>query len=133
MTTAGLALDAVCVQIRRMTTALAFDTYAAAKTLRDAGFDEAQAEAAVAMVRDAFAEGAATRADIADVKAEIADVKAKITDVKAELKTELKAEIAQFRAEVKAELQAFELRMTLRLGGLIVAGFAFVAALDKLP
>ncbi len=125
MTTAGLALDAGCVQIRRMTTALAFDAYAAAKTLRDAGFDEAQAEAAVAMVRDAFAEGAATRTDIADVKA-------KITDVKAELKTELKAEIAQLRAEVKAELQALELRMTLRLGGLIVAGFAFVA-LYKLP
>ena len=96
-----------------MTTALAFDAYAAAKTLRDAGFDEARAEAAVAMVREAFAEGAAARTDIADVKAE--------------LEIELKAEVAQLRAEFKAELQALELHMTLRLGGLIVA------ALDKLP
>ena len=33
--------------------AAAFDTCAAAKRLREAGFDERQAEAAVSMVRDA--------------------------------------------------------------------------------
>ena len=42
-----------------------FDAYAAAKLLREAGFDERQAEAAVAVVRDAVTEGAATKADIA--------------------------------------------------------------------
>ena len=41
-----------------------FDTCAAAKALREAGFDEAQAEAAGAMVRDAVTEGVATRADL---------------------------------------------------------------------
>ena len=45
-------------------TVATFDTYAAAKALREAGFDEAQAEAAVAMVRDAVTEGVATRADL---------------------------------------------------------------------
>ena len=40
--------------------AVAFDTYTAAKRLRDAGFDEAQAEAAVVMVREAVTEGFAT-------------------------------------------------------------------------
>ena len=39
-----------------------FDTYAAAKHLRDAGFDERQAEAAVSMVRDAVS---ADRGEIA--------------------------------------------------------------------
>ena len=39
---------------------VAFDTYTAAKRLRDAGFDEAQAEAAVVMVREAVTEGFAT-------------------------------------------------------------------------
>lgn len=34
--------------------AVAFDTCAAAKRLREAGFDEHQAEAAVTMVRDAI-------------------------------------------------------------------------------
>ncbi len=46
-------------------TVATFDTYAAAKLLRDAGFDEKQAEAAVIMVRDAVTEGVATKADIA--------------------------------------------------------------------
>ena len=42
-----------------------FDTYAVAKLLREAGFDERQAEAAVAVVRDAVTEGVATKSDIA--------------------------------------------------------------------
>ena len=45
--------------------AATFDTYAAAKLLPEAGFDERQAEAAVAVVRDAVTEGVATQADIA--------------------------------------------------------------------
>jgi len=51
----------------------AFDTYVAAKTLREAGFDERQAEAAVTMVRDAMTESVATGADLA---AAVADLKA---------------------------------------------------------
>ncbi len=45
-----------------------FDTYAAAKHLRDAGFDERQVEAAVSMVRDAVGadrDALATKADLA--------------------------------------------------------------------
>ena len=48
--------------------ATTFDTCAAAKHLRDAGFDEDQAEAAVTMVRDAIGsdrDQLATKADIA--------------------------------------------------------------------
>lgn len=46
-------------------TVATFDTYAAAKRLRDAGFDEGQAEAAVVVIRDAVTEGVATKTDIA--------------------------------------------------------------------
>ena len=56
-----------------MSVATTFDTYAAAKALRAAGFNQDQAEAAVAMVRDAFTEGVATKAD---VRAAAADLKA---------------------------------------------------------
>ena len=56
----------------------AFDTYAAAKTLREAGFDERQAEAAVAMVHNAVTEGVATKADL---RAAIADLKADMLKV----------------------------------------------------
>ncbi len=60
-------------------TVATFDTYAAAKMLREAGFNEGQAEAAVAMVRDAVTEGVATKADIAALKADIAALKAELT------------------------------------------------------
>ena len=60
----------------------AFDTYAAAKRLRDAGFDERQAEAAVSMVRDAAGadrEQLATKADLAEVRADLAALEARLT------------------------------------------------------
>lgn len=52
-------------------TAAIFDSYAAAKRLRDAGFDEGQAEAAVAVIRDAVTEGVATKTDIARLETPI--------------------------------------------------------------
>ena len=50
-----------------------FDTYAAAKALRNAGFDEPQTEAAVAVVRNAVSEGVATGEDAARLKSKIED------------------------------------------------------------
>ena len=55
-----------------------FDTYAAAKTLREAGFDDRRAEAAAAVVRDAITGGVTTRADL---RAAIADLKADMLKV----------------------------------------------------
>ena len=56
-------------------TVATFDTYAAAKALRQAGFDEGQAEAAVAMVRDAVTEGVATRSDAARIEGQLVALK----------------------------------------------------------
>ena len=50
-----------------------FDTYAAARALRNAGFDEPQAEAAVAVVRNAVSEGVATGGDAARLESKIED------------------------------------------------------------
>ena len=55
-------------------TAGTFGTYTAAKRLRDAGFDENQAEAAVTMVRDAFGadrDEFATKTDLDTLEARI--------------------------------------------------------------
>ena len=46
-------------------TVATFDSYTAAKRLREAGFDEGQAGAAVAVIRDAVTEGVATKTDVA--------------------------------------------------------------------
>ena len=66
-------------------TAAAFDTYTAAKRLRDAGFDESQTEAAVTMVREAVSadrEQLATKADLAELRAELANVRAEIGTIR---------------------------------------------------
>ena len=53
-------------------TLAAADTCAAAKALREAGFDEAQDEAGVAVARDAVTEGGATKADLASLETRLA-------------------------------------------------------------
>ena len=91
--------------------AATFDTYAAAKRLRDAGFDERQAEAAVSMVRDAAGadrEQLATKADLGA----------------------LKADLAALESRVDAKLAALEARLTWRLVGIAAA---IVAAVKLIP
>lgn len=90
--------------------ALLFDTHKAVKDLQEAGFDEAQAEAVVATVGTAIIGNVATKQDVADARM---DTKQDISDL-------------------RSEMQAMELRITLRMGGLIVAGVALIIALDKL-
>ena len=77
----ALFTQVLCGTILRMTT-LAFDTHKAVKALKEAGFDDPQAEAVVATVGEAIGGSIATKADIA------------------ELRTTTKADIAELRAEM---------------------------------
>ena len=99
----------------------AFDAYAAAKTLRDAGFDESRAEAAVFMVRDAVADGGA-KADVTGLKADVA-----------ELKADFKAEIVRLEGRVETGLASPENRMLEFAIGIAAANAAPTVALMKLP
>ena len=107
---------AACSNKKSMT-ALAFDTYKAVKALREAGADEALAEAVVATVGDAIGGNVATKADLAEVKAELksdiavvrADLKSDIAAVKADLKSDIaavKADLAEVKAELKSDIAA---------------------------
>ena len=87
--------------------ALLFDTHKAVKDLQEAGFDEAQAEAVVATVGTAII---ATKQDINDLRSEIA--------TKSDMQT---------LGGLCSELKAMELRLTLRIGGMVFAGFALIA------
>lgn len=80
---------------------VAFDTHAAVRKLRDAGFTERQAETLVEVISDAIG-GLMTKAELdaapANIKAEFAAFK---RDMKAEfaaLKANIKAEFATVRA-----------------------------------
>ena len=97
-------------------TSLLFDTHKAVKDLQEAGFDEAQAEAVVATVGTAIIGNVATKQDVNEIRSEI------------QANVATKQEVSDLRSE----MQAMELRITLRMGGLIVAGIALLIALDNL-
>jgi hypothetical protein len=89
-------------------TAITFDTHRFIRKLKEAGFEERQAEADA--FRDAQAEEAVTRHDLK------------------ELELSLKAEMQLFRGD----MQAMEYRMSIKLGGMMAASVAIVAALVRL-
>ena len=62
----------------------------------------------------------ATRADLASVKA---DLKAEIAASKSELKAEI--------AAIRADMQAMEMRLTIKLGALMVVAVGMIATLMK--
>ena len=127
-----------------------FDTHRAVKKLTGAGFSEDQAEALIDAVRDEQ-EALATKADLlhvrTDLREEISALRTELKEDIAVLRAESKEDIAVLRAELKediavlradnnairTEMQALELRMTLRLGGLVAAGVAILAVLELIP
>ena len=64
---------------------LAFDTHRAVKGLKDAGFEEAQAEAVVTILGEVLDGAVATKADLKDLatKDDIAEVRAELLEFKA--------------------------------------------------
>ena len=114
-----------------MTTA-AFDTHKIIKELQEAGFDESQAEAVVAAIGTAVMGNVATKQDLLDTRNEL---KQDIKDVRNELKQDIKdarSEAKQEANELRATMQAMELRITLRMGGMVMAGVGLMLALDRL-
>ena len=82
---------------------IGFDTHEAVKALTEAGFSESQAESVVSTVREALGGVLATKTDLQTVK-----------------------------SELLSEMQSLELRMTLRLGGFMIAIGGLIVALIKL-
>ena len=97
------------------------DTFKAFKRLRNAGFDEKQAEAIVKVVVDAFGANLATKSENGD--------KAVGEGVQGETATEIVGDITH-NMITKKDLHDFEVRLTVRLGGMIVAyGFLIVVGI----
>ena len=99
-----------------------FDTHKVVKDLQDAGFDETQAEALVnalgnAVDRDVVKpedlKAFATTADIVGVRGEI-------------------AKLQQDMSDLRTEMKALELRLTVRLTGVMIATAGLAVAILKL-
>ena len=91
---------------------IAFDTLKAAKLLKDAGFDDAQAEAVVATVGDAVGENVAT--------------KEHVTAVIAELRATTKAEMAELRTEIAGEFKGLYRHLWVMAAGIVGVTVALV-------
>ena len=103
---------------------MVLDTHQTVKRLQQAGFGEEQAEALVTTVSDALNESVATKADLlsleASLRSEVQEVQSEVQEVRSEVQ------------EVRSELRALELRMTIKLGGILVVGLGLITVLDKL-
>jgi len=93
--------------------ALAFDTHKAVTALKQAGFEEAQAEAVVNTMGEALGGNVATKADLTEVRAaleaDMAVMKADLTEVRAALEADMavmKADLTEVRVALEADVAA---------------------------
>jgi hypothetical protein len=108
--------------------ALAFDTHAAVKKLKEAGFTEQQAEAQTALLTDVIAGELATKRDIETLRRDIETLRRDIETLRAELKRDIET----FRADMKHDMKELELRLTVKLGAMLAVAVGAVATLVKL-
>jgi hypothetical protein len=97
--------------------AYAFDTLGYAKRLRDAGISQGQAEAHAEAAREFVMGELVTKADLHVVKADL---------------QAMKADLQAMKADLQAAMDTLSLRLTLRLGVMLAAGLATLAAIIKL-
>jgi hypothetical protein len=110
-----------------MTVAWAFDTLGYSKRLRDAGVPNPQAEAHAEAAREFIMTELVTRQDLLATKN---DLQADLGTLRTELRTEIGALRTELRTEVgtlRTAIDTQTLRLTVRLGGIVVAGFGIVA------
>jgi hypothetical protein len=89
---------------------MTFDTLSYARRLRQAGVPEQQAEAMADATRELVVQDVATKADIVSVR----------------------ADLAALEQRLKAEMDAQSLRLTIRMGVMMAAGFSLMTALLSL-
>ena len=142
------------VQKRSQMSRFAFDTHAFVKRLTRAGMDEQQAEAMVECQTQLINDSLATKQDMEEVKLDIEEVKRDIQEVKLDIEgvkrdiqevkldiervkrdiEELKLDIQAVKKDIsalKTDMQKMELRLTLRLGSVIIVTMGVFATLVR--
>ncbi len=104
--------------------ALAFDTHAYVKKLRDAGMPEKQAEVQVEAIAGLIEERVATKQDLAEIHRDIAELHRDIA--------ELHRDIKELEVKLETSLKELESRLIIRLGGLFFVAIGALATLIKL-
>jgi hypothetical protein len=109
-----------------------FDTLKFVKTLKEAGVPEPQAEAFSTAVRESHeAADVATKGDIAELGHEIKELETGLRHEMEELRTGLRHEISDLRKDMDAKLEKLELRMTIKLGSIVVVALGAFTVIFK--
>ena len=113
----------------------AFDTHKYVKRLTAVGMPEKQAEVIADEQRSLIDDQLATKQDIAATRRDIKELEATTKQDSAEIRREIKEleaatrrDIEELRAEVKRDIKESEQRLTIRLGGMMIAGFGVMIA-----
>lgn len=119
--------------------AYTFDSLGYAKRLRDRGVPNDQAEAHAEAARDFIMAELVTKADLLGAKQELqTEFRSSIAGVRSsisELQTELRTSVAELRTSVSridTKIDTLSLRLTVRLGAMIVVGIGVLATILKL-
>jgi len=123
--------------------AIAIDTLAYARRLREAGFSEAQAEGQAQALAAAMTDSLATKQDLNELQARLdarfTQIDARFEHLEkqfdtrfAELEKRIALRFSEQTASFDGKLADLERRLTIRLGGIMVAGVGVLVALDKL-
>ena len=107
---------------------IAFDTHAVVKRLTQAGMDAQQAEALVECQTQLINDSLATKLDIEEVKKEIETLRLETKESIEALRLETREGIEK----VTIDMHKMELRLTIRLGSIIVITTGIFATLIKL-
>ena len=114
----------------------AMDTLGYAKRLRDAGVPQQQAEAHAEAARDFVMGELVTKTDLQNaVQATKTDLQNAMQIAKIDLQSAvqlLETKIGTVETRLEAKIDAQTLRLTVRLGGIMAAGIALLAAVQKL-
>jgi hypothetical protein len=116
-----------------------FDSLGYAKRLRENGVAQNQAEAHAEAARDFIMAELATKADVLAVRAEVLAVREELQTVKQELQTvkqDLQQDLQDAKQELQAELRTSietqSLRLTVRLGAMMIVALGALATLLRL-
>jgi hypothetical protein len=112
--------------------AYTFDSLGYAKRLRDGGVPQDQAEAHAEAARDFFMADIATKADLLAVRTDLAATEQRLRASIAEVQTELRTTKQELQTELRTSIEAQSLRLTVRLGAMLVVGIGALAAILKL-
>ena len=111
---------------------MTFDTLSYAKKLKSVGFTEEQAEVQVEILAQIIDERLATKQDILALRRDMKELE---TSLRREME-EIRRDMKEMETSLRRDMKEMELRLkhdlTLRLGAMLAAGIAIIAALVKL-